>query len=441
MRRIRGGETGRAAPEAGLEVLRLAPQGEVKSFTRAEIAFSQPMTELEPFDRADQSLLALDPPVPGEVVWLDRSTLGFVADRPLSGSLSVTVRLSPDIRSLSGASLSGDPVEFGFTLPPWEAQYVSDVIDVAPETAWRPVVNVTFNQRVDMASLEGSGFFVWGPEEAPMKIPTRWCEHHVPLKEYGGRMFRAAAAVEVPGARDWRLVVAKGASPGAGLLPLSEDLEIASGTTPGDLEAVLVLVSRWEGEGSARTAVLENDVTFAEIRFSNPVMMSEAAGYIEVRPAAVKILSGRVASPGAVTSWTHWPDVQAAAPSGYGVDGGGGVNGGAKSLPKDCGFASIRARTMKSPSEVACRTFSASGSPGTGCSVSGPAESPRSPGWAPRAGSWSRRSRQPCRSSSATCPRLPCSGRSSLTPIRPGSWRRGTPCHALPRAAGTATAR
>ncbi|MDR1040568.1 MAG: hypothetical protein LBR80_10485 [Deltaproteobacteria bacterium] len=284
------------AEEGKLRVLDVFPQGYAKSFTLVGVTFNQPMTDLLPYDRADRSLMTLDPPIPGEVVWLDRSTLGFIPETPVAGSLSVTVRVSPEIRSLSGAGLEGQPPVFTFTLPQWEIQEASDVAEIAPETDLRPVVNVTFNQPVELASLDGNGFFIGGDPDAPFRIPAVWSENLMQLVKfaplgYRGGSFRAAAKSEIPRGQRWTLVIGKGVSPGEGLLPLEQDLEVESGTAHGDL---VVIPPRngtpvGDGGGEAGTLTLQGDGGrgyYAIFSFSNPVRMSDAAPFVDIaRPA------------------------------------------------------------------------------------------------------------------------------------------------------------
>ncbi|MDR1313228.1 MAG: hypothetical protein LBQ12_05910, partial [Deltaproteobacteria bacterium] len=105
------------AADEPLAVLQFIPKGDVRSFTQAAVMFNQPMVALGAFDEADQNLLAVDPPLPGKVAWINQFTLAFVPEKPVLGSLSFTVKLSPDVKSLSGAGLPPGSYESSFTLP------------------------------------------------------------------------------------------------------------------------------------------------------------------------------------------------------------------------------------------------------------------------------------------------------------------------------------
>ncbi|MDR1040570.1 MAG: hypothetical protein LBR80_10495 [Deltaproteobacteria bacterium] len=167
----------------------------------------------------------------------------------------------------------------------------SDLADVAPETDLRPVVNMLFNQPVELASLVGNGFFIGGDPDAPFRIPAVWSERYVRFAEYGGRSFRAAATGEIPRGQRWTLIIEKGVVPGEGLLPLEEDLEVESGTAHGDLVVIPPRdgASDGDGEGASGMLTLQDDHGWgysAEFSLSNPVRMSDAAPFVEIAPPA-----------------------------------------------------------------------------------------------------------------------------------------------------------
>jgi uncharacterized protein YfaS (alpha-2-macroglobulin family) len=254
----------------------------VKSFTQAAVMFNQPMVALGDLDRADQSLLTLDPPLPGKVAWINQYTLAFVPDAPALGTLTVKARLSPEVTSLSGTRLDG-PRETSFTLPALAVDWSLVVSGDYPETALKPVVSVNFNQPVDPDSINGMSFFVWGPEDAPERIPARW------LRLSGGapavRHLRAEPAGEFPRAVKWALVIVEGASAAPGLPPLGADFVAASGETYGDLTVSPSGFDETEGDGPDGIGVLlQPEQAELRLSFSNPVMMSRAAAFIEMEP-------------------------------------------------------------------------------------------------------------------------------------------------------------
>ncbi|MDR1312383.1 MAG: hypothetical protein LBQ12_01510, partial [Deltaproteobacteria bacterium] len=141
-----GAAAAQSAPLPGadepLEVLQIIPGGQVRSFTQAAVMFNQPMARLGTFDEADQGLLAIDPPLPGKVVWVNQFTLAFVPDKPLLGSFAGKVVLSPGIKSLSGAGLKPGSYESGFALPSVEVEWQYSDAGTEPAAALRPSVDV-----------------------------------------------------------------------------------------------------------------------------------------------------------------------------------------------------------------------------------------------------------------------------------------------------------
>jgi hypothetical protein len=330
-------DAGQAGEDDSLKILQFIPSGEVLSFTQAAVMFSQPMVALGELDRADQSLLSVDPPVPGRVAWLNQFTLSFVPDSPAMGSMSATVRLRRGIRSLSGAGLRGGPFESSFTLPRLEVEWFREDVDLSPGMALRPAVDAMFNQPVDPERLNAASYFTWGSDDSPSRAPARWARI-----EYGSRaesrVFQAVSPDELPRATRWALVIPAGTSPQEGLEPLAGDLVVATGTTYGELGVRLLGFDSYDqpdgtagaatgavapvvtgdspgpapsgsqdsrdgqhgreaqgsrdgqegrdgGDAREGTGVLEHpESAELAVRFSNPVRMSEAAAFIDMQP-------------------------------------------------------------------------------------------------------------------------------------------------------------
>jgi uncharacterized protein YfaS (alpha-2-macroglobulin family) len=255
----------------------------VRSFTQAAVMFNQPMVALGDFDKADQSLLTLDPPLPGKVAWINQYTLAYVADKPALGTLKVDVTLSPEVASLSGARLDG-PRTASFTLPALAVDWSHQVSNDSPGEALRPVVNVNFNQPVDPDSVNGKSHFVWGPDDARERIPARWAsppDRGVTDMRY----LQAAPESDLPKAVDWRLVIGKDASVAPGFPPLGEDFVAEEGMTYRELRVTHSGFDGSVGDGAGAMGVLlkPERATFA-VQFSNPVRMSRAAAFIEMTP-------------------------------------------------------------------------------------------------------------------------------------------------------------
>ncbi|MDR1040763.1 MAG: hypothetical protein LBR80_11500 [Deltaproteobacteria bacterium] len=265
----------------------------MRSFTVAAVMFSQPMVGPEDFGDADRSLLILEPPLPGKVAWIDQYTLGFFPDRPASGGLPVKVRVSPDIRSLSGARLDG-PREYAFTLP---GLAVDGVIHVDPDftagSAARPTVEVEFRPPVEPDAVSGKSFFVWGPEGAEERTPARWTRIPGRIGETGHRL-RARPEEDIPADRKWTLLIAKGTTADAGLAPLAEDFIVAKGFTLQAFAMEPLLSGSDVGEpDELNGALLKPGTDHLAFRFSNPVRVADVAPFIETVPPHLRIEAPR----------------------------------------------------------------------------------------------------------------------------------------------------
>jgi uncharacterized protein YfaS (alpha-2-macroglobulin family) len=256
----------------------------VRSFSQAAVMFNQPMVALGDFEGADQSLLTLDPPLPGRVVWLNQYTLAFVAETPALRDLEVKVTLSPEVTSLSGARPDG-PRTVSFSLP--ELKLAVDwsrvITENVPEEALRPVVSVAFNLPVDPDSMNGKSFFVWGPAGATERVPADWTRP----RNGGGtpNRIQAAPASELPKAAKWALVIGGDASPVPGRPPLGEDFVAARGETYGELKVTPYGFSRTVADGNGSKGVLGSpEYANLTVQFSNPVRMAQAAAFIEMDP-------------------------------------------------------------------------------------------------------------------------------------------------------------
>ncbi|MDR2612021.1 MAG: hypothetical protein LBG06_04015, partial [Deltaproteobacteria bacterium] len=273
-------------PEGGeLKVLQFIPEGDVQSFTQAVVMFNQPMVPLGGLEEADPSLLTVDPPLPGKLVWLNQFMLAFVPERPAFGSLGVRLTLSPDVKSLSGAVLGGEPRVASFRLPPLEIAYSYDATPSEPGLALRPVISVWFNQPVEPGGLEGKSFFVHGPDDALRKVPASWAD---PEAGSGAgkatRMLQASAGGDLPSDVPWRLVIERGASVAEGFPPIAEDVTAATGSTYGELTAELMDSREGRPVTSGEYALEAPERAFLTIHFSNPVRLSEGIDYIEMDP-------------------------------------------------------------------------------------------------------------------------------------------------------------
>jgi uncharacterized protein YfaS (alpha-2-macroglobulin family) len=254
----------------------------VRSFTQAAVMFSQPMAELGTFDDADQSLLTVEPPLPGKVVWINQFTLAFVPEKPLMGSLALTVRLSPEVRSLSGAALAPGDYVTSFRLPALATEWARSSSGSDPADALRPTVRAKFNQPVDPDLINGRSFFRWGGEGAPGRVPAGWDRiSGWPLNS--SSPLRAVAAGEVPKGTAWELVIERGAVIAEGMPPLGSDFLVGGGSTYGEFHVQFSGLETLEGQDAAGYLPSPERGRLTA-SFSNPVRLSEAAPFIEMEP-------------------------------------------------------------------------------------------------------------------------------------------------------------
>jgi uncharacterized protein YfaS (alpha-2-macroglobulin family) len=302
--------------------------------------FNQPMVALGDFDEADQSLLTLDPPLPGKVVWINQYTLAFVADTPATVDLQVEVTLSPEVTSLAGARLDG-PRTVAFTLPRsrLEVEWSRLAGGYDPVAALRPVVSASFSRPVYPDSVNGKSFFVWGPEDAPGRIPARWTR--LRNRPEATHRLRAEPETALPKGISWSLVIDGDASRAPGRPPLGEELVVAAGGTYGDLEVTPYGFDEIRGSGPDATGVLlKPEDAYLVLRFSNPVMMSRAAAFIEMDPPHYEVAElrnrwvRRGASPGASSGDGASPGPGASSADGASPGPGSSADGEAHADPE-----------------------------------------------------------------------------------------------------------
>ncbi|MDR1082016.1 MAG: hypothetical protein LBQ79_13920, partial [Deltaproteobacteria bacterium] len=281
--------------EEPLEVLQFLPSGEIDVFTQAAVMFSRPMAVIGELDKADQSLIAVEPPIPGKVVWINEYVLGFVPDRPVTGSLEVTVRLSPEVRSLSGAAVAGGPTETEFTLPALAVERRRTAGRGAGGDPLRPQVEITFNQPVDALEFNGKSRFFWESSDGKGSAGAVWTSAgYGDGGIFGGeRTFTATAEEGLPRDAAWSLTVGKGAPLASGLSELSEDFLAASGRTYGRPGILATGFGKPDdglggagdgGERGPEQVMGRPEYGHLLVRFDTPIEMGEAAPFITIDP-------------------------------------------------------------------------------------------------------------------------------------------------------------
>ena len=129
-------------------------------------AFNQPVVPLGADPAALPAAFSIQPDAQGKGEWLNTSTYIFYPDPALSGGLTYTVSLNPDLTANSGSQLAQSDIQTNWSFT--TALPAVDSIDPSPEQllGLDPKIKITFNQPMDQASLE-SGLHFTGPAGAP----------------------------------------------------------------------------------------------------------------------------------------------------------------------------------------------------------------------------------------------------------------------------------
>jgi uncharacterized protein YfaS (alpha-2-macroglobulin family) len=161
-------------PEARLEVLRYAPEGEISIAPFISVTFNQPMVPLATLaDLASRDVpVQVEPALPGTWRWLGTKTLTFNYDSTLIDRLpkatAYTVRVPAGVKSASGAALDKS-VEWTFTTPP--VKLVSRYPEEIPQPA-QPVIFMSFDQRIDPQAVLKTVALKAGGKAAALRLAS-----------------------------------------------------------------------------------------------------------------------------------------------------------------------------------------------------------------------------------------------------------------------------
>ncbi|HXD34239.1 MAG TPA: alpha-2-macroglobulin family protein [Pyrinomonadaceae bacterium] len=134
-----------------LQVLRVAPQGNISIAPNLSVTFSQPMAPIGSLeDVAANVPLKLSPQPPGKWHWLGTNTLVFEPDGRFPMATDYAVTVPPGTRSTSGSTLKASK-SWRFATPPAE---VMKTFPGKDDTQTRdPMMFVEFNQRIDSEAV------------------------------------------------------------------------------------------------------------------------------------------------------------------------------------------------------------------------------------------------------------------------------------------------
>lgn len=146
--------TATSAPEQAtqpLQVLRVAPEGEVPLAPQLSLTFSQPMVPVTTLDQlaAEAVPVRLRPNVPGQWRWLGTRTLVFEPQGRFPMATSYAVEVPAGTRAASGATLD-EARRFSFATPP--LGLVASHPNAGPVRR-DTLMAVAFDQRIDPATV------------------------------------------------------------------------------------------------------------------------------------------------------------------------------------------------------------------------------------------------------------------------------------------------
>lgn len=136
-------------------------------------SFNRPIVPLGSSEGADlPEGFSLEPAASGRGEWINTSTYAFYPDPALSGGVTYTVRVNPNLKSVDGGPLrAAEPWSFTTTQP--------RLLSTEPvtETPWPldAVIKLTFNQPMQAGSVE-AGFSLSDSNGAAVAGKTEWSE-------------------------------------------------------------------------------------------------------------------------------------------------------------------------------------------------------------------------------------------------------------------------
>jgi alpha-2-macroglobulin len=166
-----GASPGRPTPEAApLEVVRIAPEGEVGDARYVTIVFNQPMVPLTGVAEADREALPvrLEPEPPGRWRWLDVRTLRFEPEAHLPGATHFRLGVPVGVRALSGAILDR-PVRHAFATP---AVVATGGYPHGQTTGLDPLFLLVFDQRIDPDQVAAGSMIFTRDDRFPVRLAS-----------------------------------------------------------------------------------------------------------------------------------------------------------------------------------------------------------------------------------------------------------------------------
>jgi hypothetical protein len=138
------------------------------------VSFNQPVVALGADNSSLPAAFSLLPSVNGEGEWINTSTYIFYPDPAMAGGTQYTIRLNPDLKTVTGVGLEADSAsEWMFTTA------LPMVVSVEPATDQKlvldPHILLTFNQPMDTRSVEQN--FVFSGPEGSVDGKLDWSEN------------------------------------------------------------------------------------------------------------------------------------------------------------------------------------------------------------------------------------------------------------------------
>ncbi|MDR0547985.1 MAG: hypothetical protein LBI10_01010 [Deltaproteobacteria bacterium] len=266
------------------KILQFLPSGPVKALNQIVVNFDQPMARIGEYQNVPTEAFVLDPPLPGQLRWLNEYSLVFTPDKPLTGSATITATLKPGLKSVANGTLTQGATTT-ITLPPVQASSVSEPILAEPQKGYRPSWRVFFNQALDLSSLNENSSFIVEKDEQQSTIKAIWTIDQQPKRGDQDQSFWpfVQPAEALPFNATVKLVVAPNLKSLAGPIPTLEPLIILSESTPAPLTVILDNDDKPCGESAENPCLLESN-NLVDLTFNNNIYKNEIINYVSFDP-------------------------------------------------------------------------------------------------------------------------------------------------------------
>ncbi|MDR1870455.1 MAG: hypothetical protein LBS60_00775 [Deltaproteobacteria bacterium] len=270
-----------------LKILQFLPNGDVKTLNQIIVSFNQPMVALGQFGAVPPGVLELDPPLPGELRWLNEFTLAFTPTKPVKGSLVLSATLKAGLKSLSGAVLT-EEAKIVAVLPDIAVSNAHLIQPTEAQANFTPNLYVSFNQPVDVAVLNQKSAFIYTDSSGAEKKLAATFKMAVDPKLYLDLRYATltvAASGPIPLGVTYRLVAEPGLVSLVGPRLSTQEIILFEGPSP---QPLAVSLSGDCGQTGANPCRFDAD-DYPWILFNNPVNSAKILDYLVFDPPYVAL--------------------------------------------------------------------------------------------------------------------------------------------------------